>query len=132
MTRNLFIVFSAGCLGALANSLAVWGCGELGITHMAGVAIAPALSPGWLYPRIVWGGLWGTLFLLPMLYSKPLSKGLLLSLFPTIIQLFVVFPYKAHKGMAGLELGMLTPLFVIFFNGIWGVVTSYTVRLAGR
>jgi len=49
-----------------------------------------------------------------------------------MIQLFVVFPYKAHKGMAGLELGLLTPLFVIFYNFIWGVTTAYAVKLAGK
>jgi len=132
MLKKLFIVFSAGCLGALANSLAVWACGEFGITQMAGVSIAPSLSAAWLYPRIVWGGLWGFLFVLPMLAGKPLSKGLVLSLFPTLIQLFVVFPYKAHKGMAGLELGLLTPVFVVFFNLIWGVVTAYAIKLSGK
>ncbi|HKI62636.1 MAG TPA: hypothetical protein VKA31_10115 [Mariprofundaceae bacterium] len=132
MLKKLFIVFAAGCLGGMANSLAVWSFGEFGIAHMAGVSIAPALTPAWLYPRIVWGGLWGFLFLLPMLANRPVSRGLVLSLFPTLIQLFVVFPYKAHKGMAGLELGLLTPLFVIFFNAIWGIVTAYAVKRAGK
>jgi len=132
MLKKLLIVFAAGCLGGLANSLAVWSFGEFGITHMADVSIAPALTPAWLYPRIVWGGLWGFLFLLPMLTGKTVSRGFLLSLFPTMIQLFVVFPYKAHKGMAGLELGLLTPLFVIFYNFIWGVTTAYAVKLAGK
>lgn len=131
MLRKLFIIFAAGCLGGLANSFAVWLFGEFGITQMAGVSIAPVLSPAWLYPRIVWGGLWGFLFVLPMLASKPLSRGLLFSLVPTLVQLFIVFPYKAHKGMAGLELGMLTPLFVIFFNGVWGIVTACAIKLAG-
>jgi hypothetical protein len=46
--------------------------------------------------------------------------GLLWSLGPTAIQLFVVFPTKAGKGMMGLELGTLTPVFVLFFNFVWG------------
>jgi len=70
MLKKLLIVFAAGCLGGLANSLAVGSFGEFGITHMADVSIAPALTPAWLYPRIVWGGLWGFLFLLPMLTGK--------------------------------------------------------------
>ena len=128
--RALLIVFAAGCLGALANSLTVWAFGEFGVTRMLGVAIAPSLSPAWLYPRIVWGGLWGFLFLLPVLVSKPALRGAILSLFPTLIQLFVIFPYKAHKGMAGLELGLMTPLCVIVFNLVWGVVTAYAVKWA--
>jgi len=53
---------------------------------------------------------------------------MLLSLFPTAVQLFVVFPMMAHKGMAGLELGLLTPLLVLFFNGIWGMVAALSIK----
>lgn len=126
--RNLLIFFAAGCVGGLANSLTVWWCGDLGITQLFGVAIAPSLSAAWLYPRIVWGGIWGLLFLLPLINSRLLVKGLLLSLLPTAVQLFVVFPLQANKGIGGLELGLLTPVFVVFFNGIWGLVTAVTIR----
>jgi len=128
--RILLIVFAAGCLGALANSLAVWSFGYSGISALLGVSIAPTLTAHWLYPRIVWGGLWGLLFILPMLQTKPLLKGAILSLFPTAVQLFVVFPFVAHKGMAGLELGVLTPLCVLFFNWVWGVVSALSIRMA--
>ncbi len=128
--RTLLIVFSAGCLGALANSIAVWLFGYFGITAELGVSIAPTLTPNWLYPRIVWGGIWGLLFLLPILKSKYLLKGAVLSLFPSLVQLFVVFPYQAGKGMAGLDLGQLTPLFVLFFNWIWGVVSAIAIKLS--
>lgn len=128
--KKLLIFFAAGCVGALANSFAVWFFGQAGVTANAGVSIAPALTPAWLYPRIVWGGLWGLLFILPMLNSRLFLKGAILSLFPTIVQLFVVFPLKANKGIAGVELGLLTPLFVLFFNWVWGVVTACTIKLA--
>ncbi len=128
--KTFAICFAAGCLGALANSLTVWGLGGLGITGLFGVSIAPALTPAWLYPRIVWGGLWGLLFVLPVLAGRPMLKGMLLSLLPTLVQLFVVFPYKAQKGLAGVELGALTPLFVVFFNAVWGLVTALAIRLS--
>jgi len=125
--KPLFICFTAGALGALANSLAVWLCGRYGITLSAGVSIAPALTPAWLYPRIVWGGLWGLLFVLPISGST-FTKGSLLSLFPTLVQLFIVFPVQTPHGMAGLGLGTLTPLFVLGFNWIWGVVTALAIK----
>ena len=128
--KKLSIYFAAGCLGALANSIAVWLFGYFGITSSFGVSIAPSISPNWLYPRIVWGGIWGLFFILPMLKSKLLLKGAILSLLPTVVQLFVVFPFKAHKGIAGLELGLFTPLFVLFFNWVWGFVTAFTIKLA--
>jgi len=128
--KTTLIFFSAGCLGALANSIALWLFGYYGITSSFGVSIAPSLSANWLYPRIVWGGIWGLLFILPLLNSKLLLKGTILSLFPTAVQLFVVFPFKAHKGVAGLELGLYTPLFVLFFNWVWGVVTALTLKIS--
>jgi hypothetical protein len=108
--------------------MAIWLCGDLGITKSLGVSIAPALTASWLYPRIVWGGIWGLLFLLPLLNTKPFSKGTLLSLAPTLVQLFIVFPYQANKGVAGIELGILTPAFVFVFNWVWGIVTALTIR----
>jgi hypothetical protein len=127
MNRAL-IFFAAGCLGALINSLVVWLFGDLGVTKFLGVSISPALTAGWLYPRIVWGGIWGLLFFLPMFDSKPFFKGTILSLYPTMVQLFIVFPIKAKKGIAGIELGVLTPAVVFVFNWVWGVATSLTIR----
>jgi hypothetical protein len=112
------------------NSLAVWLFGRFGISAALGVNIAPALSPGWLYPRVVWGGLWGLLFLLPALQGSVLGRGLLFSLGPSLVQLLVVFPYQAHKGVLGLALGTLTPVLVLAFNAVWGVFAALWVRLA--
>lgn len=128
--KKLLICYAAGSLGALANSLALWFFGHQGIPRSVGVSLSPAFSPAWLYPRIVWGGLWGLLFLLPMLGSRLFTKASVLSLIPTAVQLFVVFPFVAHKGVAGLELGLYTPLFVLFYNWIWGMATALAIKLA--
>ncbi|MBS0013108.1 MAG: hypothetical protein KFF46_03980 [Desulfobacterales bacterium] len=127
--KNLFIYFTAGCIGAVANSLVVWFFGDIGITKAAGVAIAPALSAQWLYGRIVWGGIWGLVFVLPLFRSNLVLKGSLLSLLPTIVQLLVIFP-DAGKGMGGMALGTLTPVFVVFFNWIWGVAAAAAIKTA--
>lgn len=127
--RRLSLVFAAGCLGGVCNSLTVWYFGSAGIASSFGVNIAPALTPAWLYPRIVWGGLWGILFLLPMLSSRPFLKGLVLSLGPSLIQLFAVFPHFAHKGILGMHQGAWTPVFVLFYNAVWGVATGLWLRL---
>ncbi len=132
LARKISLVFAAGVLGALLNSLAVWAAGEFGITATAGVKIAPKLSAAWLYPRLVWGGIWGILFLLPMMQSSIWYRGLIYSIGPTLVQLFVVFPMKAQKGAMGLELGALTPLFVVVFNAIWGWTAAIWLRWTGR
>ena len=61
--------------------------------------------------------------------TVPFSKGVLLSLAPTLVQLLVVFPMQAHKGMYGLALGTFTPLFVVFFNAVWGVFTGLWISI---
>lgn len=127
---KLTILFSSGCVGGIINSLVVWFLGARGVTAALGVKIAPDLTPTWLYPRIVWGGIWGFLFLLPFLRKSLFWRGFLFSLGPTIAQLFVVFPAKASSGMMGLGLGDLTPLLVLFFNAVWGVSTAIWLRLA--
>jgi hypothetical protein len=124
-SRNASLGFAAGSLGALANSLEVWGVGFLGLAAAIGVKIAPAFTFPWLYPRIVWGGIWGFLFLLPFFKQSPFLRGIIYSLGPTLVQLFVVFPFKASQGMMGLKLGILTPLFVFVANAVWGLVASY-------
>lgn len=128
MNKKISLVFFAGCLGGFANSIAVWLFGAIGITSAFGVKIAPQLSASWLYPRIVWGGVWGLLFLFPIMQNRFISKGLIYSLGPILVQLFVVFPLKANAGIMGLDKGVLTPLFVIIFNVIWGITAAIWLK----
>jgi len=122
--RALLLAFAAGCAGGLANGFIVWLFGYLHITAILGVNLAPDFTLAWLYPRIVWGGIWGFLFLLPVLSGTYLARGLLLSIGPSIGQLFIVFPALA-QGYLGIKLGILTPLFVLIFNAVWGIVGIY-------
>lgn len=122
--RKLSLVFASGCFGGVLNAVVVWLFGRAEITAELGVKIAPSLTPAYLYQRTVWGGIWGFLFLIPAFRNRPLSQGLLFSLGPTIVQLFVVFPNYLNKGMLGLDLGAFTPAFVLFFNATWGVAAA--------
>jgi hypothetical protein len=126
--KRMTLMFAAGLLGGLASSVTVWSFDAYGITRALGVRLDPNLSAGWFYQRLIWGGLWGLLFLLPVLRNSPIKRGLLLSLGPTLVQLFVVFPYEANQGMMGMGLGALTPLFVFVFNAVWGIVAAIWIR----
>jgi hypothetical protein len=128
LLRNVSLVFAAGALGGLFNSLVVWLFGEYGIAQSLGVHLAPSLTPAWLYPRIVWGGIWGGLFLLPLIRRSVLLEGIILSLGPTLIQLFLIFP-RTGAGTLGMQLGALTPVLVLFFNMVWGVTAAGWLRL---
>ena len=122
------LTFAAGVLGGLANSLVLWFCGAFGINQLLGVALAPKLTAAFLYPRLVWGGLWGFLFLLSFPRLAYPSRGLIYSLGPSLVQIFIVFPSVAHKGVGGIELGYLTPLLVLFFNAVWGLVAAIWLK----
>ncbi|MEE9451483.1 MAG: hypothetical protein V3V61_01860, partial [Gammaproteobacteria bacterium] len=126
--RIIMIAFAAGCAGGLANSLVAWLVGYLHITTLLGVSLVPQFTPAWLYPRIVWGGLWGLLFLIPILSKILIARGILLSLPLTFVQLYIVFP-SLEQGYLGLSNGFLTPLFVLLFNAVWGIVGVYLFRL---
>jgi len=130
--KNLSLVFVAGALGGLMNSLAVWFLGALGVPQALGVKLAPTLTAPWLYQRLVWGGLWAFLFLLPLRKWPYAMRGLIFSLGPSLATWFIVLPFQAQKGVFGFQLGYLTPLFVLFYNGIWGVVAGFWLHLAKK
>jgi len=123
LTKDLSLAFSAGGFGALVNSIVAWLFGALGVTAALGVRMAPALTKSWLYPRIVWGGLWGLMLLLPVIKRSHVRRGVILSIIPTLVTLFVVFP-SGGKGVMGVQLGALTPLFPLVLNAVWGAAAG--------
>lgn len=133
---RLSICLAAGAFGAIINSLVVWYFGRKGIPQRFGVTIAPALSAGFLYPRLVWGGIWGVLFSVPLwrdgFWTGVFSRGILFSLLPTLFQLFYVFPVLMGKGMMGAGFGKLTPVFVCFYNAVWGFSAALWLYAARR
>jgi hypothetical protein len=109
---RLSAAFAAGAVGALVNSLAVQLAGQIR------PGSAPALTSEWLYPRLVWGGLWGLLLVLPLLRNRPVVRGLLISLAPSLARLTVFA-------------GAPTPIAAVFlFNAIWGIAAAIWYRAA--
>lgn len=125
MLNRIGMAFAAGSGGGLATVLTLWLFGALGITGAFGVALAPALTPPFIYNMMVWGGIFGFLFLLPVLTGSIVLRGLIFGLAPSIVQCLIVFPVKMDAGMLGLKLGALTWLFVLIFNSVWGIVTAW-------
>lgn len=136
MPRNsalLAVCFCAGLIGGLVSSLFLWMIGGWGLTAMAGVKLAPLLTTSWLFPRLIWGGLWGIPYFftisLPRTRRHWVRKALWASLLPTLTMLFIIYPHQMNLGQAGLKLGLLTPLFVLLVNLVWGFVTGVFTRL---
>lgn len=131
MVRRISAAFTGGALGGLVDSFNIWALGELGVTAALGIGLRPAFTAPWLYPRLVWGGLWGLLFLLPLLRGRTLLRGMLFSLAPSAFVLLVAFPGMG-KGLLGLGFGTLTPLLVVALNLLWGVVGATWYRSGSR
>lgn len=123
--NRIGVSFAAGNAGGLATVLSLWLFGTIGISGALGVALAPPLSPGLIYNMMVWGGIFGFLFLLPMLPGSVVKRGLLYGLAPSAVQCLIVFPMKAGAGVGGVDLGLMTPILVLVLNSIWGVVTAW-------
>lgn len=130
LIQHITTSFSCGVFGALAACLLLWVLGTYGINAALGVRLAPSLTLGWLYPYLVWGGIWAMLFLLPW-RNAWLTRGILLSVPPLLVQFFLMFP-RSGAGVAGLSLGTLAPLVVFVVFAVWGSATSLMLRYLGR
>ena len=123
MIRRISAAFTGGAIGGFVDSFNIWFMGKVGISDLISLTMKPEFSAPWLYQRMVWGGIWMLLLLLPLLKKKVLLRGCLFSLFPSAMMLFMVLP-EMGKGMLGLGFGIVTPLVVIGLNCIYGMVAS--------
>ena len=82
--------FVAGALAGLITTVLIWIVGQVGIFVLVGVPFAPPLTAAWIYTRVVWGGMWGLLFLLPLLPAwRWRMRGLLYGLVPSAATLLI-------------------------------------------
>lgn len=124
MIRKISGAFTGGALGALIDSVNIWLLGQAGITAMLGISLRPQFTAPWLYPRLVWGGIWAMLLILPFFRQKTALRGILMSLVPTAMMLVMVFP-EMGMGLLGLKAGLLTPLLVLLLNFVYGMTASF-------
>ena len=124
MLRRISGAFTCGVIGGFVDSFNIWFMGVVGISDFIGIGMKPQFTAPWLYERMVWGGLWMLLLIIPILKKRVILRGMLFSLFPTAMMLFIVLP-SMGKGMLGMGFGILMPIVVIILNFIYGVVASF-------
>lgn len=124
LIQRAALYFTAAALGGLAVVLTVWSLGQIGVADLFGVSIKPELEKTFIYKQMVWGGLWGMIFLIPVTIKPLWLKGLIMTLAPVIVALTVLFP-MGGAGFLGLEQGTLTPLYIYLVNVPWGLVTAF-------
>jgi hypothetical protein len=122
--RKLSGAFTGGALGALLDSFNIWFMGVVGISDLIGITMKPEFTAPWAYKRMIWGGIWMLLLLIPIWRNKTMLRGMVFSLVPSAMMLFVVLP-SMGKGMLGLGFGVLMPVVVIGLNFIYGIFASF-------
>lgn len=129
---RLSLCFTGGVVGAVFNSLFVWGMGAYEVTDYFGIAVAPPLAWEWMRPRLLWGGIWGLVFFATwdLVLERAWLLGIVVGLAPTAVQLFWVFPVLEGVGELGRELGRWTPALVVAANTLWGLAAAYWIKLA--
>lgn len=128
--RNLSVAVVGGAIGGAATTLFVWLLGKLSVGGMLGSTLpAIPIDLAFIYRALVWGGIWGILFILPVLRRHWFWRGLLFSLLPTAALYFYFFP-QHQLGMFGLVGGIVQPIGALIANFVWGIVAALWYRVA--
>src|SRR5262245_29313368 len=135
MLRRFAGPYAAGALAALVTSVLLWVAVRARLGAICDVELAK-LFAGVLDPRgLGWRVLEGSLYALAFPLARmrglsPVRAGLLVSLLPTLRELFLQLP-GAGYGMLGVQLGALTPVVVLAANALWGWILGQLSVRAG-
>lgn len=127
LIKKISAAITGGVVGSLSTAFAIWLLGRLGFASVIGINLAPKITLAWMYPRLVWGGAWGLLFLLPLLKEQHLLRGILFSLGPTMM-VFLKFVPGLEKSLFGLSFGPMRPELILIINFVWGIVAAFWYR----
>ena len=125
--RRIALCFAAGSAGSLINTVVIWAGARFPASAGVAAHLARAQYPTGFYVRIVWGGLAAMLFLLPLLPSRWLVRGLFWGILAAALQLVVV-PLLVYHGM---RLALAPQLSALALSCLWGVATAGLLRLLG-
>ncbi len=129
----LAVSFVSGLLGGVGKSLFLWACHHWGVFTFIQVRLTPHFDLPHLYPAMLSGGLWGLLYFLfigiPRHRRYWIRKGLWVSIIPTAVAIFYLYPSVYHHSIGGINLGWLMPVVILVGNLWWGFLTGFFTRL---
>jgi hypothetical protein len=114
--RQLTLAFGAGAFGSIILALVAFVLARLGVPQGIGASSPPADLP-FFYRLLVWGGIWGFLFVLPVLMRAWWLKGIVIGLLATAALIFFFSP--ALQGAPAAQIG-----YIIVLNSIWGIAAG--------
>ncbi len=129
----LAVCFVSGLLGGVAKSLLLWACSNWGVFSFIKVSLSQQLSLTHFYPAMFIGGLWGLFYFLfvgtPRQRRHWIRKGFWISLIPSLVAVFYLYPSVYQHGYGGVKLGWMMPAVIIIANLCWGFFTGFFTRL---
>lgn len=128
---QLSMAFASGVVGAGVLVVVALLMGRFGIFADLGCHLHPSANREYLYSRLVWGGIFGLLFCLPIMSGSVWKRGFVFGLIPAAVQLLVIFPLLNHVQVLGLNYGYTTPIFVVFLNAVWGLTSAGWLKMIG-
>jgi hypothetical protein len=141
MLKKISVLFAGGCFGGICNIFTGWVFEALHISSEMGMKMPVTFEAPAVYRPIIWGGIWGFIFILPLFNKRPVLKGIFLSIAPSLVALFVFMPirYKAileipgsTTAMTGMNIGILMTIYVLMVNAVWGIAAGLWVYAAVR
>ena len=117
--------FGAGCFAAMISNFVFWLFWQAHIMVSVGCELRPGHLPDWPYHTVLLGGFYGLLLLIDWGPKQVFSRGLLFGLIPSLLVFAFFFPQRIpRQGALGYGLGWMTPVFILFYNSIWGLITA--------
>jgi hypothetical protein len=124
--RLLTLGFGAGAFGAVILALAGAALNALNVQALLGLPPPPTPDSylPLLYRAVVWGGIWGVLFAVPVLNRLWWLKGIIIGVLATLAILFYFNP------------AVITPpirfAYALFLNAVvWGIAAGAWWALVG-
>lgn len=122
---RLSLAAAAGAIGAIVQTFVIVGLSELALFQALGMPFKIPFTLPYLYQRVTWGGLWGLLFIIPLLPRMAhWKRGLIFAAAPALASLLFFLPFHDDMGWFGLKMGPLWPVVVILFALLWGFVAG--------
>jgi hypothetical protein len=116
--RLLTLGFGAGAFGAVILALVSAALNALNVQALIGLPPPPAPESylPLFYRLIVWGGVWGLLFVVPVLNRLWWLKGIIIGVLATLAILFYFNPAITTPPMRF--------AYVLVLNAIWGIAAG--------
>ena len=119
-------VFAAGAFAGFVQTVVLWILAQVGLFRLLSEPFDFPLNPSLLYQRMIFGGVWALLFLVPLLRTAPHGqRGLSIGLLRALLTLLLINPFVDQVGVLGLNFGWAWPLIVLFSNLLWGFLAGY-------